>query len=173
MTLTLDADNNNGEYRSRIIKLTETASERFVDWHNEFARLQNEIEDETLLNTRTAKWDYQVPRMALVIQLLAWACYESDSEVVSLEAMEAAIKLNSYFETCYDDLEPYLSQNRLSGAKAEFIKVLPDEFQTCEAIAIGKRFGMSESTVKHDLPKFAKSGYIVCLSKGKYKKINN
>lgn len=173
MTLTPDADNNNGEYRSRIIKLTETASERFVDWHNEFARLQNEIEDETLLNTRTAKWDYQVPRMALVIQLLAWACYESDSEVVSLEAMEAAIKLNSYFETCYDDLEPYLSQNRLSGAKAEFIKALPDEFQTCEAIAIGKRFGMSESTIKHDLPKFTKSGYIVCLSKGKYRKINN
>ncbi len=173
MTLNPDADNDKGEYRSRIIKLTETASERFVDWHNEFARLQNEIEDETLLNTRTAKWDYQVPRMALVIQLLAWACYESDSEVVSLEAMEAAIKLNSYFEACYDDLEPYLSQNRLSGAKAEFIKALPDEFQTCEAIVIGKRFGMSESTVKHDLPKFAKTGYIVCLSKGKYRKINN
>lgn len=173
MTLNPDADNDKGEHRSRIMKLTETASERFVDWHNEFARLQNEIEDETLLNTRTAKWDYQVPRMALVIQLLAWACYESDSEVVSLEAMEAAIKLNSYFETCYDDLEPYLSQNRLSGAKAEFIKALPDEFQTCEAIAIGKRFGMSESTVKHGLPKFAKTGYIVCLSKGKYRKINN
>lgn len=86
--------------------------------------------------------------------------------------MNAAIKLNSYFETCYDDLEPYLSQNRLSGAKAELVKALPDEFQTCEAIVIGKRFGLSESTVKHDLPKFAKSGYIICLSKGKYKKIH-
>lgn len=171
--MTLTPDDDNGACRSRIVKLSEAASERFVDWHNDFARLQNEIEDETLLNTRTAKWDYQVPRMALVIQLLAWACYESDNDVVSLDAMEAAIKLNSYFENCYGDLEPYLSQNKLSGAKAELVKALPDEFQTCEAIAIGKRFGLSESTVKHDLPKFAKSGYIVCLSKGKYKKIHN
>lgn len=170
--MTLSPNMDNGICRSRIIELTKTASERFVDWHNDFARLQNEIEDEKLLNTRTAKWDYQVPRMALVIQLLAWACYESDGDVVSLDAMNAAIKLNSYFETCYDDLEPYLSQNRLSGAKAELVKALPDEFQTCEAIVIGKRFGLSESTVKHDLPKFAKSGYIICLSKGKYKKIH-
>ena len=81
--MTLSPDTDNGICRSRIIELTKTASERFVDWHNGFARLQNEIEDEKLLNTRTAKWDYQVPRMALVIQLLAWACYESDDDVVS------------------------------------------------------------------------------------------
>ena len=132
--------------------------------------LSNEIEDERLLNTRTAKWDYQVPRMALVMQLLSWACYESDGEIVSLEAMIAAIKLNTFYETCYSDLEPYLSQSALPTAKAEYLKALPDEFKTHEAISIGKKFGMSESTVKHDLPKLVKNGHITCVSKGNYKK---
>lgn len=173
MTLQPVTDDMTGENHSVIVKLSGAAAERFVDWHNEFAQLQNEIEDERLLNTRTAKWDYQVPRMALVMQLLSWACYESDGEIVSLEAMEAAIKLNTFYETCYSDLEPYLSQSAFPTAKAEYLKALPEEFKTHEAISIGKNFGMSESTVKHDLPKLVKSGHIVCISKGNYKKNNN
>lgn len=173
MTLQPETDGVSGECHSVIVKLSGAAAERFVDWHNEFALLQNEIEDERLLNTRTAKWDYQVPRMALVMQLLSWACYESDGEIVSLEAMIAAIKLNTFYETCYSDLEPYLSQSAFPTVKAEYLKALPDEFKTHEAISIGKKFGMSESTVKHDLPKLVKSGQIACISKGIYKKNHN
>lgn len=173
MKLQPDTNGVSGECHSVIVKLSGAAAERFVDWHNEFAQLQNEIEDERLLNTRTAKWDYQVPRMALVMQLLSWACYESDGEMLSLEAMIAAIKLNTFYETCYSDLEPYLSQSALPTVKAEYLKALPDEFKTHEAISIGKKFGMSESTVKHDLPKLVKSGHIACVSKGNYKKNYN
>ena len=173
MTLQPETDGMSGECHSVIVKLSGAAAERFVDWHNEFAQLQNEIEDERLLNTRTAKWDYQVPRMALVMQLLSWACYESDGEMVSFEAMIAAIKLNTFYETCYSDLEPYLSQSAVPTVKAEYLKALPDEFKTHEAISIGKKFGMSESTVKHDLPKLVKSGHIACISKGNYKKNYN
>lgn len=173
MTLQPETDGVSGECHSVIVKLSGAAAERFVDWHNEFAQLQNEIEDERLLNTRTAKWDYQVPRMALVIHLLSWACYESDGEIVSLEAMVAAIKLNTFYETCYSNLGPYLYQSALPTAKAEYLKALPDEFKTHEAISIGKEFGISESTVKHDLPKFVKSGHLTCLSKGNYKKNYN
>ena len=170
MTLEPDLDSASGGMTSRVMELSSSASERFVDWHNEGARMQNEIQDDSLINTRIAKWDSQVPRLALVIQLLAWACYEGDGDVVSLESMEGAIRLNVFFEECYEEFAAYFSPNKLPPAKEALINALPDEFTTAQAVSVGKQFGLSESTVKHDLPKFIDGGYITCLCKGKYKK---
>jgi hypothetical protein len=73
----------------------------FFNWHNNTIERINAIRDENLVESRPMKSPVQVARLALILQVLFYACGESHLQFVTTAAIEGAIRLNDYFEDSY------------------------------------------------------------------------
>lgn len=47
-------------------------------------------------------------RLALVFQILRWACGEVHKDFVDIDSIKSAIRLSSYFEDCYSNIQRFM-----------------------------------------------------------------
>lgn len=153
-----------------VIYADSEASTYFKEWHNKNIKVQNAILDDADLNHRIAKWDYIVPRMALVLHLLHWACEEENGEPISLATTQKAIRLNEFYEGCYQALQDVL-ESEVKPDKYELLYAcLPMEFKTQEAVKIGARFEIKIKSVKNFLKDMVGKGRLLHQKWGVYLK---
>jgi hypothetical protein len=152
--------------QSKVLKLSPEAFTAVLDWTNEKTEIAN-AEPDKFRKGLYAKQKIYLLRFALILELLYVDCGEAPGDTVGLRAVNGAKQLVDFFEhnivravqACSPDPVEALPEKQ-----QQVYRHLKDEFQTWEAIALGKRFDVSERTVKYlltrkDLFKQIKTGF--------------
>ena len=90
---------DNGNVQS-ILDFSSEAKAYFTNWRNNAIRAVNQIQDDGLVDSRVIKTPMITARLALVLQILRWACGEVHKDFVDIDSTKSAIALSEYFESC-------------------------------------------------------------------------
>jgi len=110
-------------------------------------------------------------RLALVFQILRWACGEVHKDFVDIDSIKSAIRLSSYFEDCYSNIQRFMLMESIEPQKKELLDNVPALFSTAEAIQAGKEVGLSERSVMYSLVSLATNKVIKKVKRGEYEKL--
>jgi len=136
-----------------ILYFTPEAKKLLFKWQRENTDKCNEAESEALAGI-FSKLDMYVARLALILQLLRWACNQGNKESINIEAVEGAIQLIEYFRLSAEKVYNILASNpaeTLPDNKRNFYNALPKVFTTEQALEVCKQFEIPERTVKYFL----------------------
>lgn len=109
------------------------AKERFYTWRNGMMNEVNAIRNDSDVDTRVMKRPLVAAKLALIMQLLRWACNESHKDFVDEKSVEAAISLSDYYEDCWVRVKSDLSMECVGTRDERFLQMLGDNFTTQEA----------------------------------------
>ena len=97
-------------------------------------------------------------------------CGESEMNEIDIDSAERAILLTEYFRSMEEYVAPEIETGVLDMRHTELLSLLPQSFSTSEAVSVGKKLGMSESTVKRFLREGARE-FIKKEAHGLYAKL--
>lgn len=100
--------NEDGEIVPDILDFSSEAKAYFTNWRNDAIHAVNQIQDDGLVDSRIMKAPMITARLALVMQILRWACGEVHKNFVDIDSTKSAITLSEYFESCYADIQKYM-----------------------------------------------------------------
>lgn len=137
-----------------VLKFTPEAKKVLFEWQKVNTDQCNEIENEALSGI-FSKMDMYVLRLALILEMLRYACNESDKQAVSIEAVQGAVKLVEYFKNSAVKVNSILSNasplEKYPTDKQDLYKALPDTFTTEIGLQIAEGLGVAERTFKRFL----------------------
>ena len=137
-----------------VLKFTPEAKRILFEWHITNTDQVNEAESEALSGI-FSKMDMYVLRLALILEMLRYACNESDKQAVSIEAVHGAVKLVEYFKNSAVKVNSILTNasplDKHPADKQALYNTLPDTFTTETGLQIAEGLGVSERTLKYFL----------------------
>lgn len=161
---------DNGNVQS-ILDFSSEAKAYFTNWRNNAIRAVNQIQDDGLVDSRVIKTPMITARLALVLQILRWACGEVHKDFVDIDSTKSAIALSEYFESCYADIQKYMLRESIEPQKKELLDCLSATFTTSDAIQAGKEVGLSERSVMYSQVNLATNKIIKKIKRGEYEKL--
>ena len=165
------AENESGGNTQNILDFSSEAKAYFTNWRNNAIRAVNQIQDDGLVDSRVIKAPMITARLALILQILRWACGEVHKDFVDIDSTKSAIALSEYFESCYADIQKYMLNESIEPQKKELLDCLSVTFTTSEAIQAGKEVGLSERSVMYSLVNLATNKIIKKVKRGEYEKL--
>ena len=171
LALPCQYDDETGMVIPIIINFTAEAQQHFFDWRNRTVDYINSIKDDALIDGRIMKTHLNTARLALVIQMMRWACGEAGNENVDIDSVKAAIELGEYFEECYARLQKYMTIDSIQPQKKILLDGLEHEFTTADALKIGEEMGLSERSVMYTLTDLQTMKVIRKIKRGEYEKL--
>lgn len=171
LALPCQYDDETGMVIPTIINFTAEAQQHFFDWRNRTVDYINSIKDDALIDGRIMKTHLNTARLALVIQMMHWACGEADNDNVDIDSVKAAIELGEYFEECYARLQKYMTIDSIQPQKKILLDGLEHEFTTADALKIGEEMGLSERSVMYTLTDLQTMKVIRKIKRGEYEKL--
>ena len=170
--LSLEPDHDEkGIINPKVLDMSEEAYRYFAQWKNALIEKANSIEDERLIDSRMMKADSNVARLALVFQLLGWACDEIHMQHIDVHSVQAAIRMYDYLELSYQSVRSRIQTETMPPLKKAFLDLVQPDFTTADAIKAGAEIGICESTVKKDLTKMCEERILQKTAHGVYKKL--
>jgi hypothetical protein len=170
LDLDLEQDENLNP-KPTVLNFTPEAKQLLFDWQRMVTDLSNKADNEALSGI-CAKFEQYALRLALNLELLRYACGESNKQAVTVEAVKGALKLVEYFKnsalkvhTILTDTSPV---DKLPGNKRDFYTALPEEFTTSEGLELAKDFNISKRTYYRELEK---KELFFRISTGNYQKL--
>ena len=154
-----------------VLNFSPEASTWFTNWRNASIRAVNKIKDDTLVDSRIMKTPIITARLALVFQILRWACGEVHKDFVDIDSTKSAIRLTSYFENCYSNIQRFMIMESIEPQKKGLLNLVPSLFTTAEAVQAGKEVGMSERSVMYALHDLDEKKVIRRIKRGEYEKL--
>jgi hypothetical protein len=137
-----------------ILKFSPEAKTILFDWQRKLTDESNNPENEAMSGIY-AKMEMYAARLALCLEMMRFACSESDKKNVGIEAVQGAIKLVEYFKKTAFKVHSIISNasplDKLPRDKQAVYKALPDTFKTCEGVQVAENMGMAERTFKRFL----------------------
>ena len=159
-----------GKTNSLELFFSQAAKQCLIRWKNEVnSRIYVESESEAE-KALCGKLETYLIRFCLVIQVMRSICGEADMNEIDEESADRAIRLTEYFRAMESRIAPEMEVGMLDQRHTELLFLLPSSFTTSEAVGIGKRIGLSESTVKRFLREGARE-FIRKEAHGHYCKI--
>lgn len=132
-----------------ILNFTPEAKKLLFEWQRELTDLSNKPENEAISGIY-AKIEMYAVRLALILEMMLFACGEGDKQAVGVEAVQGALKLVEYFKNSAFKVHSIVSNasplDKLPTDKQNIYNALPDTFTTSEGIEIAESMGMSKST---------------------------
>ena len=169
--LSLEPDyDEKGVIMPKVLDMSEDAYRCFAQWKNSLVEKANSVEDERLIDSRMMKADSNVARLALVFQLLGWACDEIHMQYIDVRSVQAAIRLYGYLELSYQSIKSHIQTETMPPLKKAFLDLVQIDFTTADAIKAGVEIGVCESTVKKDLARMCEERILQKTAHGVYKK---
>lgn len=165
------AENESGGNTQNILDFSSEAKAYFTNWRNNAIRAVNQIQDDGLVDSRVIKASMITARLALILQILRWACGEVHKDFVDIDSTKSAIALSEYFESCYADIQKYMLNESIEPQKKELLDCLSVTFTTSDAIQAGKEVGLSERSVMYSLVNLATNKIIKKVKRGEYEKL--
>lgn len=163
------------EFNAEDAKTLEFSSEGrrlFFRWVNTYIRKNNAIEDDSQIPTRDAKLSTHCARLALIMQVLRWACGESHLEYVDEISVNQAIRLVNYYEECYSRMLAKTVKEEIPDEDA-WLDELGQTFSAKELKQVCSMFGMPYRTIYDHVKRLLTlpNPPIRRLAKGKYEKV--
>lgn len=110
-------------------------------------------------------------RLALMFQILRWACGEVHKDFVDIDSTTAAVKLSTYLEGCYSNIQKFMLMESIEPQKKGMLDNVPSVFTTTDAIQAGKEVGLSERTVMYALHDLTEKKVLRKIKRGEYEKL--
>ena len=171
LALDYETGEDRTESKFHIIDMEEEARDEFIASHNATIQRTNAIEDDNMIESRPMKAPVHVARIALVLQVLRYACGESHLQFVTKQAMHGAIRLMDYFEDSYYRIREYVANDACDEPSRELLSMLNDSFTTAEAIVAGKQLKVTDRTVMNYLKELLKNRLVRKIRQGEYRKV--
>lgn len=153
-----------------VLKFTPEAKRVLFEWQKVNTDQSNGAESEALSGI-FSKMDMYVLRFALILEMMRYACNESDKQAVSIEAVQGAVKLVEYFKSSAVKVNSILSNasplDKHPADKQTLYKALPDTFTTETGLHIAEGMGVAERTFKYFLNE---KELFTRISRGEYEK---
>ena len=170
--LSLEPDHDDkGIIMPKVLDMSEDAYKCFAKWKNALVEKANGVEDEKLIDSRMMKADSNVARLALIFQLLGWACDEIHMQYIDVRSVQTAIRMYDYLELSYQGIKSVIQTEAMPPLKKAFLDLVQPDFTTADAIKAGCEIGICESTVKKNLAKMCEEQTIQKMGHGVYKKL--
>lgn len=156
----------------RSLDFTPDGRHNLFEWVNRNIRKNNAIEDDDLISTRDSKLRTIGGRLALIIQVLRWACGESHLDFVDETSVNLAIRLVEYYEECYSRMLIKTINEEVPDGDA-WLDELGNTFTTKELKQVASRYGMQTRTMYEHIAKLLTLPVspIRRVGKGKYEKV--
>ena len=149
---------------SRVLKFSPKAKKIYTDWFNNLSYQKNTA-SATFAGMAT-KMERYCARFSLILEVLKYACKESDLTEISAESVNGAIGICYYFMASAQKAHRKFSTNpllELNDRQRTIYRALPITFETGEGVEIAKEHQMSERTfkscIKTDFFKHLRHGY--------------
>jgi len=153
-----------------VLKFTPEAKKVLFEWQKKNTDQCNEAENEAVSGI-FSKMDMYVLRLALILEMMRFACNESDKQAVSIEAVKGAVKLVEYFKSSAVKVNSILSNasplDKHPADKQALYNALPDTFTTEIGIHIAEGLAVAERTFKYFLNE---KELFTRISRGEYQK---
>ena len=137
-----------------VLKFTPEAKRVLFEWQKVNTDQCNGAESEALSGI-FSKMDMYVLRLALILEMMRYACNESDKRVIGIEAVQGAIKLVEYFKRSAVKVNSILSNasplDKHPTDRQNLYKALPDTFTTETGFQIAEGLGVAERTFNYFL----------------------
>lgn len=137
--------------KSVLVKISSEAWIVFRKWENDLLHLANNCDDPVLEGIYT-KMDIHTFRIALVLHMIHHITDGIHMNELSSDIMKKAVALTRYFtingEKVIDKINGVGNISDLPASQANLYKSLPDLFTTADAVSLGEKMEISESTVK-------------------------
>lgn len=150
-----------------IIEFSHDAKAVLYDWQRDNADQCNSVENEAIKGIYSKLEIYAI-RLALILELLHWACNEGGKESIGIKSTEGALRLIEYFRKSAVKVNAIISSDnpldKLPSDKQCVYIELPDSFTTEQGVQIAEKLDMPERTFKRflnekELFKKVKRGY--------------
>ncbi len=153
-----------------VLRFTPEAKRLLFQWQKSNADQCNDAENEAIRGIY-GKLEMYAIRLALILEMMRFACNESDKQAVSIEAMQGALKLVEYFKKSAVKVHSIISNtnplDKLPADKQKLYNELPEVFTTETGLQIAERLGVPERTFKRFITEME---LFKCLSRGNYEK---
>ena len=140
-------------------------------WQKGNTDQSNDIENETV-NGIYSKLEMYAVRLALILEMMRYACRESDKLAVSVEATQGAIKLVEYFKISAIKVHSIISNvsplDKQPIDKQNLYRALPNTFTTEQGLQIAKNLDVPERTFKRFLNE---TSLFRKITRGEYQKV--
>lgn len=168
MPLTHDKNQNP---EPEILQFTPEAKKIFFKWQKSLSDENNKPENE-MISGIYAKMEMYGIRFALIIEIMRFACGESNKHSISIESTQGAIKLVEYFKNTAIRVHSFVSNktpiDKLPIDKRKLYDTLPTVFTTSEGLHVAGKMGVSERTFKYFI---SKRNLFNNLKMGEYEKL--
>lgn len=148
LPLTMDETNTP---QPEILRFTDEAKRLLFEWQKSLTDQSNNPENEAISGVN-AKMEVYAIRLALILQMLQYACSVGDKQVIGIEAVRGALKLVEYFKKTAIKVHSIVSNSnpldKLPTDKQNLYNELPNTFTTSDGVNVAEKMGMTERTFK-------------------------
>ena len=144
--------NETGGIEQTILKLSPEAKKALLAYQRTTTDRANQASEETA--GIYAKIEMYAVRLALILEMVFFACGEGNKEDISERAVTGAIRLCEYFINTADKVHTVITASpyeRLPKNKQEVYDALPSHFTTSEGAEYARQLGMPERTFRRFL----------------------
>ncbi len=153
-----------------ILRLDPEAKRLLYAWQKRNTDQCNNAESETISGIYSKLEIYAV-RLALILEIMNWACGNSEKVDISTKSMDGALKLIEYFKKSALKVHSIISNNnpleKYPVNKQELYNALPDNFTTEQGLQIAKNLGEPARTFGRFLKE---KELFICPKRGHYEK---
>jgi hypothetical protein len=134
---------------STVLKFTPEAFQKLMKWEKENTDLCNQTENELLAGIY-GKFDIHAVRFALILEMLQFACGESDKSQVGIVAVNGALQLVEYFQATARKVHSIISNDdplaKQFDKYRKLYEALPDRFKTGEGHRVARELKVPPDT---------------------------
>lgn len=140
--------------RPQVLVFTRDAKQILSNWQKDNADQCNNSKSDAICGIYSKLEMYAI-RLSLIIELLSWACGESDLNGISANSVKSALKLVEYFKRSaikvYSNISSLNPFDKLPADKQTLYAALPNSFTTDAGIKIANSNSIPERTFKRFL----------------------
>ena len=154
-----------------ILKFSHEAKNLLFAWQKSNADECNNTENDTIKGIYS-KLEMYAGRLALILEMLSFACDGSHKEDISINSVNGALKLIEYFKNSAIKVHSIISNTNplenLPSDKQKLYEALPESFKTEIGLQIALNLGFAERTFKRFI---TEKEFFKCVSYGIYEKL--
>ncbi|MGB3227120.1 MAG: YfjI family protein [Saprospiraceae bacterium] len=156
--------------KPEILRFTTEAKLILFEWQKANTDQSNNAKNEEISGIYSKLEIYAV-RLSLILEMLFYACNESDKKAISVKSIQGALKLVEYFKNSALKVNSIISNasplDKHPADRQELYKALPDKFTTEIGLQIAVGLGIPERSCKRFLKEKELFNW---LSRGNYEK---
>lgn len=130
-----------------VIRLSKSAKEMLFDWQHGNTEMTNACDIEPLKDVLN-KFDVHTCRIALLLQMIRWACAKAGKNEIDLDSVQSAIQLAEYFRKMnikvFHNVNKHFDPlGKLPDDKRKLYEALPRQFNRKTGLQIAENIGIS------------------------------